>query len=137
MKTETQSIEKTLVPANERLDFLPHFTGNHFMTYESMIYTKMGEFAPEYNGGFWDYYTLSNGGFFMSLDEDKRFSVDCASNYYQGEMSAEALSIGVNLLVQNAFAWQIDSEKFSEAFHRLRYFAIEHKECSEIMGFIN
>jgi len=133
----TDSIQKTLCPDDERMDFLPRFTGKHFLRYEQLVYAGMNKFCADYSGGFWNYYTLSNGGFFMALDDDRRFAVECHGNYYAGEMSVEAASIGVNLYVQNAFAWEVDAERFSRAFHQLRDFAAEHPEGREIMAFID
>ncbi len=130
-------ITKTLVKDNKRLDFLPHFVGDNFLRYEQMIYGGMDRFCKEYNGGYWQYYTLSNGGFLMVLDENKRFSVECLTNYYDGNMSAEAVSIGVNLYVQNVFAWEVNAERFSEAFYCLRDYAAQHDEAREIFAFID
>ena len=108
------------------------------MHYENEIYNKLGEASKgQYQGGYWQYYTLSNGGFYMELDDDMRFDMECLSNYYNGEMSAQAASIAVNLCVQNAFAWQIEAEKFSEHFYQLRVFATGHEEANTILGFID
>lgn len=52
-------ITKTQVPENKRLEFLPHFVGKHFITYERMIFNKLGEASNgQYTGGYWEFYTL-------------------------------------------------------------------------------
>jgi len=48
--------------------------------------------AHEYKGGYWDFYTLSNGGFYMALNSDASFDVIC-DNQYRGNLSADALGI--------------------------------------------
>ena len=135
--TMIDSIQKTLCPDQERLDFLPRHTGKHFLRYEQLVYATMDKSCEGYSGGFWHYYTLSNGGFFMALDDHRRFRVECDSNGYEGEMSAEAVSLGVNLFVQNRFAWEIEAEHFSNAFYQLKDFAAEHPEVRDIMAFID
>jgi hypothetical protein len=132
-------ITKTLVADNKRLDFLPSFTGRHCMTYEHMIFDKLREATKGvYNGGYWEYYTLSNGGFYMGLGEENTcFEMECLGNYFNGTMSADAASIAVNLCVQNAFAWQIDSKKHSAHFYQLREYAVQHLESRQILGFID
>jgi len=122
---------------SNRLEFLPHYVGKKFIQYEALVYDHMRKASKQYDSGYWEYYTLSNGGFYMELQEGERFEMECLSNYYHGEMSAEAASIAVNLCVQNVFAWQVDAEKFSEAFHFLRDYAGQHAEAREIFGFID
>lgn len=120
-----------------RLEFLPYYVGNKFLQYENLVYDHMRKASKQYDGGYWEYYSLSNGGFYMELQEDGSFEMECISNYYNGKMSAEAASIAVNLCVQNVFAWQVDPEKFSDAFHHLRHYASQHAEAREIFGFID
>ena len=131
-------ITKSLCQPEDRLDFLPRHVGAKFLSYEQAIYRMMDKHCQGYTGGFWDYYTLSNGGFFMAYDQpDRGFRVEQPLNYYEGVMSAEAASIGVNLYVQNTFAWQVDPERFSDAYHALRDFAAQHPEGGEILRFID
>lgn len=122
---------------SERLEFLPRFVGKHFMAYEAYIFNKMKEDAAKYNGGFWEYYTLFNGGFYMSLTQEKPLKMVCVGNYYEGEMSADAASIGVNLFALNTFACEINPEKFGEAYYQLRDYAIQHNEAAQIMAYID
>lgn len=133
-----EDITKTQVPENEKLDFLPRFVGKHFMAYESMIYDRLREASNgQYEGGYWEFYTLSNGGFYMELMQDEALEMECVGNYYQGTMSAEAASIAINLVVQNAFAWQVDADKHSEHFYQLRDYASQHEEAGKIFAFID
>ncbi len=131
-------ITKNQVSENERLEFLPSFVGKHFMAYESMIYDRLREASNgQYTGGYWEFYTLSNGGFYMELMQDEVLNMECVGNYFSGTMSAEAASIAINLVVQNAFAWQVDADKHSENFYQLRDFALEHEEAAQIFAFID
>lgn len=135
--TTLEAITATKAKINEQLDFLPKYTGKHYLAYETMIYEYMGYASPDYKGGLWSYYGLSNGGFYMRFIGREVMNMECEDNMYQGEMSADAASIGINLFVQNAFAWQVDAERFSAAYHALRDFALQHKEAGEILRFID
>jgi len=131
-------ITKTQVPESERLEFLPRFVGKYFTNYESMVFDKLREASNgKYTGGYWEFYTLSNGGFYMELCQDEPLEMECIDNYYNGTMSAQAASIAVNLCVQNAFAWQVDAEKHSEHFYQLRTYASQHEEAAQIFAFID
>ncbi|MCH9661307.1 MAG: antirestriction protein [Bacteroidetes bacterium] len=131
------SITKRQVAEEQRLNFLPNFIGRHFLQYETAIYNQMSQSNVKYNGGYWDYYTLSNGGFYMALSQTEPLKMECVGNYFEGEMSADAGSIGVNLFVLNAFAWQMDENRFSTAYHQLRDYALDHPEARKILAFID
>jgi len=135
--TEAVQITKTLVDENKRLDFLPKYCGKHFMHYETAVYSLMDRASADYSGGLWQFYTLSNGGFFMALDQEGSLKMAWADNYYQGTMSAEAASIAVNLMALSHLSCQLPSEKLGEHFHQLREFALDHAEAGQIFAFID
>lgn len=134
------SITKTQYPESERLEFLPKFAGRSFMQFENRIYSYMSEACPSYSGGYWEFYTLSNGGFYMAYDSGERLPMQWEMNGYSGSMGADAASIAVNLM---AMAHQCetvsgaDRERFASAFHTLRDYAAEHEEAAEIFRFID
>lgn len=45
----------------------------------------------------------------MALDDDRRFAIECYSNYYEGEIDVEAANIHVNPYMQNTFAWEVNA----------------------------
>ncbi|NOR70852.1 MAG: antirestriction protein [Methylomarinum sp.] len=132
-------ITRTKYPENKRFEFLTTFIGRwNCVAYENMAFDKLREASNgQYHGGYWEFYTLSNGGFYMELKQDEALNMECVGNYYQGTMSEEAASIAINLVVQNAFAWQVDAEKHSEHFYQLRDFASQHEEAAQIFAFID
>lgn len=132
-----ETITKTQVPEAQRGDFLPRHVGNAFMRFENSIYDWMGQLCADYNGGYWQFYELSNGGFFMALDSEKRFRAVWPDNYSDEEMSAEAASIAANLFALNALCWQSPSEALTEAYYALRDFAAQHNEGAKIMRVID
>lgn len=130
-------IDKLIVPEKNRLDFLPRHFGKRFFMFENMVYSFMDHFCEEYSGGYWQFYTLSNGGAFMSLDSDKTFSVCNPMNYFEGKMSAEAASIGVNIFALNALLSKACDEKLIDLYYALKDFGAEHHEAQAILGFID
>ena len=72
-KAETL-ISEEKVPGNLRGKFLPTKLPKVFIQYESMVFHYMGEFCKDYAGGYWDFFTLSNDGFYMSLQSEKSFA---------------------------------------------------------------
>lgn len=91
--TTTNIITATLVPEASRMDVAGKHFGIRFpLTVEPMIFQFATQLAPAYGGGYWSFYKLSNGGFYMAPNLDKSFQV-IADNGFSGTMSAEALGI--------------------------------------------
>jgi len=71
-----RKVEAYLVLEDARIGTLPKHFGARMMTVEQMVYNFMREFVAEYKGAFWDFYELSNGGFYMVPGSDPvQFSV--------------------------------------------------------------
>ena len=66
------------------------------MRLEPTIYHITSLIAEDYNGGYWKFYTLNNGGFYMSPEFDEPFNV-CCENGFEGELSADTLGIATCL----------------------------------------
>ncbi len=57
-----QQVEETA-----RMDFLPTVFGSRLMMHgEAQVYAWMRKLSADYKGGFWQFYNLSNGGFYMA-----------------------------------------------------------------------
>ncbi len=130
-------ITKTLVKEKDRLNFLPKHLGNNFLKFETLVYAFMDNFCEGYSGGFWTFWTLDNGGILMTLDSQQSFKVINPMNYFEDTMSAEALSIGVNMFALNALMAEKCDQRLVDYYYALRDFAAEHKEASTIFGFID
>ena len=105
--------------------------------FENMVFSFMDHFCEEYSGGYWQFYNLSNGGVFISLDSDETFSVCNPMNYFEGKMSAEAASIAVNMFAMNALMFEPCDEKLIDLYYALKDFGVEHNEAQAILGFID
>src|SRR5258708_30872797 len=125
----TSKIEAKRVSGDARTDTLPRHFGSKMVTVEHTIYHFMRKFVPEYAGGFWEFYELSNGGFYMATtSEPVKLSVH--SNGFEGMMSADAAGITVCLFTFSHLSFQRPSDDlFSRHFHNLRDFAISHPEA--------
>jgi hypothetical protein len=95
---------------------------------EYTIYCFMDYLSEDYAGGFWNFYTLSNGGFFMAPDYDKPMRVSVKGNGFDGELSAEAAGIVANLFALSHLAAEIQSDRIIELYHLSREFAFDHPE---------
>ena len=77
MTTQT-TVTRELVPEDQRLYITEKLFGVHFpLQLEPVIYGITERMAEDYDGGYWDFWTLSNGGFYMTPSEDRIFHVKC------------------------------------------------------------
>ena len=131
------SIVARRVDDSERMMALPRHFGEHLLIFEGAVYDFMRRLAPDYRGAYWEFFELSNGGFFMTPDGGPyRFSVE--TNGYEGHMSADAAGITVCLYACShlSFAYP-DSDVFARHFHLVHEFAAEHAEASAIFAAID
>jgi Antirestriction protein len=130
-------IDVRRVDDSRRLATLPRYFGHRLMMFESTVYDFMHQFAPDYRGGFWQFYELSNRGFYMAPDRDSfRFCVN--TNGFEGVLSADAAGLTVCLFTYSHLSFQdIRDDLFADHFHRLREFAVQHTEAAEIFAAID
>ncbi len=128
-------ITRRLVPESGRLRFFPRFFGAKFIHGERLIYAWARILCPDYGGGFWQFYTLDNGGFYVALDTSKPMRVAVDGNGYDGTMSADAAGIVITLFVLGRMA--VDFESATDHYYALREFASEHPEAGAIFAAID
>lgn len=119
------------------MGFLPRHFGPRFLTGEAAVYVAMQRLCPDYDGGFWDFLDLTNGGFYMRLrvDDDLRIAVP-DGNGFDGVLSADAAGIVATLFALNHLAWQ-GAPAMVQAYDRLRAYAEQHPECGSILAAID
>ncbi len=132
-------ITATPVPEERRLDHADKVFGNYWwMAVEPTIFTFASRLSPEYNGGYWHFYELSNGGFFMAPD-DGSFEVR-SENGWQGTMSGEAFGITACLYAYSnlSFSQREDlAEMCTRHYHLLREYMLENPEVKSILAVID
>jgi hypothetical protein len=135
-------ITPTLVPLDQRIQTLPkHFGAGRLMqVFENRVYDTMDAQAAGYKGGFWEFIELSNGGFYMRPPAGPlagKWMLDCESNGYQGELSADAIGIVMCLHAYSHLSFEFPTQVLAEKFHALREYAMDHPEANEIIQAID
>lgn len=106
---------------------------------EPAIYTFASNISLDYNGAYWEFYTLSNGGFFMAPYSEKTFNVSC-ENGFKGKLSPNAFGITVCLYAYSHLSFSDDQELGEiciNHFHLLRKYMLDHAEASLILNAID
>ncbi|EBQ3335385.1 antirestriction protein, partial [Salmonella enterica] len=98
MNNEVIVTARKLTDYEERLMFMPKFFGQYWHFVENHTYNWMRKLSPEnkskylssaldkieahYDGGEWDFYELSNGGYFMAPNSREHYRISVQGNYF-------------------------------------------------------
>ena len=134
------TIVATRIPHKDRHVVPGQLFGHDFpLRIEPMVFNIARDQAQNYNGGYWKFYSLSNGGFYMAPDADKTFQVQCP-NLYQGELSSDAFGITVCLIAYSYLSFS-DHTRFARIcanhFHLLKPYVETHPEAVKIYSAID
>lgn len=134
------SITRQQVADKLRIQHTADIFGIRFpLNVEPAIYSIAGNIANEYNGAYWEFYALSNGGFYMAPCSDGLYQVSC-DNGYEGKLSADALGITVCLYAYSHLSFSSNAAFAAicaNHYHWLREYMLQHSEASKILGAID
>lgn len=134
-KDEQQITEIEITAPKARLDFLFSKLRSQCIAFENAVFNTMGKLCSEYNGGFWKFYNLSNGSFYMQPPKSYEL---CSPNGFMDEVTAQEAGIIVTIMMLSEFSFYThekglneDCERISNYFHQLRDFIFTLPEDSQ------
>ena len=133
-------IYRETVPDERRMDVVNRLFGLAFpLRLEAAVFSIAGRLSEQYRGGYWQFYTLCNSGFYMAPKTDAVFAVRC-DNGYEGALSADAFGLTVCLYAYSHLSFDDRDGTFAEIcaaqYHLLRPFALDHAEAGNILAAI-
>jgi hypothetical protein len=134
------SVTRHHVSEKLRLAYTARLFGVRFpMNIEPAIYAVTRHLASAYDGGYWGFYHLSNGGFYMAPSSGDRFSISC-DNGFEGNVSADVLGIIACLYAYSHLSFT-NNEDLAEIctnhYHWLREYMLQHAEAQTILKAID
>jgi hypothetical protein len=131
------TVIRMLVPEDRRLAVTAELFGTWFpMRIEPFVYTITEQLSKDYTGGYWEFYQLSNGGFYMAPAADRLFHLICA-NQFEGDLTADALGITACLYTYSNLSFS-GPDAFADIcfdhYHWLREYMMEHPEVQAILA---
>jgi len=106
---------------------------------EPCVFGMASRLSSTYDGGYWLFHSLSNGGYYMSPDGPSTFAVVC-ENGFSSSVSADAFGLTVCLYAYSHLSSACADglgERCSQHYHLLRDFALEHAESDAILRAID
>ncbi|MDN7880083.1 antirestriction protein [Burkholderia aenigmatica] len=129
-------ITASIVPDDDRLDILLRTFGvQHVQRAEGLVFSWMRRLCQDYNGGYWDYWKTTNGGFFMA--PSAAGAVTLSSNMEDVELSSQAGGIVASLFAWGQLCNTTELDEHIELYHAVREFAREHAEGQRILALID
>ncbi len=133
-------VTRQLVPQCQRMAVADKLFDIHFpLRLEPTVFSITAGLAEAYQGGFWHFYVLSNGGFYMAPDIESPCRVVC-DNGFAGVLSADALGITACLYAYSRLSfleWSRFVEVCAQQYHLLREYMMEHPEAGNILRAID
>ena len=133
-------ITRRTIKDDDRVTHTADLFGFHFPLHlEPLLYATADRLSRDYCGGYWEFYALSNGAFYMAPIGDKPCHVTC-ENGFTGEMSADALGSTACLYAYSylSFSGMLGfGDSCAQQYHRLREYVLTHSEAEQIMGAID
>ena len=130
----------TLKPVNgsRRNTFLPKLVGPAFIQFEGYVYSWMARLSRDYDGGFWNFYTVDKEPCFIAPDTDQTFHIQWSDNYFDERVSAEAAGIIACIFALGTLFNQYPHlDILMERRDRLIDYAQTHPEASLILRAID
>ena len=133
----TSTITRDLVPEQERSNFVEALFGIAFpLQLEPYVFNIAGALSGQYQGAYWNFYSLSGSGFYMAPDDEHDFNVRC-ENGFEGAMSADAFGIVCCMYALSHLSFTAGdkiAKVYARSYHVLREFAMDHREVSAIVA---
>ena len=130
-------IHRELLSDEQRIEMPAKLFGASAFAFkvEPAIFDMAGMLSTEYRGGYWDFYHLSNGGWYMSPSSETIYTIS-SMNGFTGKVSGDALGITACLFAFSHLSFGRDAaaELCAEHYHLLRDFAMDHPEAMAIMA---
>ena len=128
-----------LVPEVSRMDTVDRLFGlRYVLQLEPAVFRFAEHLAENYDYGYWLFYTLRNGGFYLAPRSDTIFNVSSA-NGFEGQMTGDALGITACLYAYSnlSFGDGEFAQTCAEHYHLLREYMFGHPEVGSILRAID
>jgi hypothetical protein len=113
----------------ERMACLPALVGRDCVLLEHAIYDILRSLSPDYDGGFWTYYRLSNGGFFMAPEQQGIYRIACQENGFSASVNEEVAGIIACAMAYSHLSFRASGANFARAYETLSGFIFQHREA--------
>ena len=122
------AVVASIVPEGRRMEFLPSKFGvTAMLKVEMAVFAWMQRLCPTYNGGYWNFVELSNGGAYMVPSGAETFDLCVEGNGFEDHVSADAAGVIATAFALNGLIWQ-GLDKLDEKYEQLLAYISHHPD---------
>jgi hypothetical protein len=96
------------------------------------IFDMLRCLSPDYGGGLWEYYQLSNGGFYMAPAGNGMYTIIYEGIGFSGNVSAQAAGIIACAIAFSHLSHLVKGDGCVRAYELLMDFIAQHPEAKVI-----
>lgn len=133
------TITRAVVSESERTAYVDKLFGIQYVVqFEPTVFRFAEQLSSQYSGGYWHFYAISNGAFYMALQSDSKIAVSCENGFRDG-ISPDAFGIAACLYTYShlSFGTGPFAETCASQYHLLREYMFEHAEARAILAAID
>lgn len=134
---DQKKISKMKVEEGQMTEAITSYFGFKAHIIEFNTYAMLDMLSPDYHGGSWNFYKLSNDGFYMAPSKKKPYRIRCNGNEYDGTMTSDAAGITACLFALSHLSFEPRFKFLAEFYEKLYEFACEHEESEAILAAID
>lgn len=128
-------IEARLVTDHsERMLCLPEVAGNECLVLEHTIYDMLRLMCPDYDGGLWEFFKLSNGGLYMAPEAMQQYQLFGPGNGFNGVVCANSAGIIATAMAYSHLSFHHPGDCFPRAYVHLTHFIHQQKDAATILA---
>jgi hypothetical protein len=131
-QSEVEIVARKVTNLVERSRCLAAIAGRDCVVLEHTIYDLLCTLTDDHDGGFWDYFQLSNGGFYMAPKSAKSFHIFCSRNGFERDTCANTAGIIATAMAYSHLTGRPRGSYFARAYERLSDFIFQQSDADTI-----
>ena len=138
MTDATTTFNITEILGEDRMNFTPLLFGPEmFLQGERCVFEWMRRLCADYNGGYWKYFAVSNGAYYMAPARDGKMRLTWPLNWSDETVSPDAAGIVATLFALNNAMGAGADDCLVKNYYALSEYAMAHPEAPAIFRLIN
>ncbi|HFC7422706.1 TPA: antirestriction protein [Neisseria meningitidis] len=121
------TITERVASETERMDFLPSRLGNATHLFESRLFSWAEQTAKNYDGGYWDFVELSNGGFYCRPEDDKIYHCENIAGK-TADVKNDVIGLFATCAALADISWHVKDDRILQYYEAVRAFIALHPE---------
>ncbi len=131
-------IGSKIIPEDQRLNTLPTYFGCFSIIFEQSVYLEMERICPAYIGGYWEFFSLPNGGFYMAPHPLDGQVYIATRNHFAKVVSQDTAGVIATLYALNDLVSRFEDDLLIERYQQLLdWYLTHHPDSAEIYAAIS